>query len=1044
MNKHTHSNLIIAVKTIGAISSLFLLVTSTLAQNNDWENQDVTQINKEKPSATLFYDDSSNDVTMLNGIWNFVYYNDVSKVPVDAKPQEWNKIQVPAAWEMQGYGTPIYTNQIYPFDKNPPFIAGINGNPVGIYQTEFEVKESKDKEVYVYFGSVASAFYLWINDQKVGYSQDSWSPATFNISPYLKKGKNTLRMQVFRWSDGSYLEDQDGWRMSGIFRDVFLVEKQAVHIKDYFVKTDLKNEGAKLNLKIELSNKAKKNLKKYSLHVAVKEASGKTVVSKTLPANEVVEMTSEINNIEPWSNEIPNLYTLKLVLEKGKELTDQVISKIGFREVALSDKHELLLNGKPIIIKGVNVVEHDPIYGKYITKERMEQQVKLLKQYNINTIRTAHYPASPYLYKLCDEYGILVIDEANVESQGMKYKEESLAKDPRWKKAHVERLEAMMHRDKNHPSVIMWSFGNEAGNGVNMEAMQDAAKALDTSRPTHYHITDGKVSYDTYGGGIVKFGKPHTFGRYQSVDDMVYLGEQGTDRPYLLNEFAHSMGNSTGNLQEYVDAFERFPNLIGGCIWDWSDQALTKSTDGSYGVKIKDIEKAHRRCKTPGQDFYWAYGGSFGDKPNSGAFCINGLVLPDLTPLSKTEEVKKAYQEIAFTLKDFNKGIIEIKNKYHVTDLQIFNFEWILLKNGVKVSHSPFKVSLNGLSAKEITLPKWKSVNNNNNELVLQVSAKLNNHNKWAGIGHEIAYEEWVITPKNQQEIALPQQGKVSLKDYGTKVEVLTTTTACKISFDKKSGNLLKITKKGKEIIAGGMQLSFYRAPVDNDRSFRKMWKNFRPDSLISKVDTFKAEVVDGVAKLTIIKTHTSPNKNNGITTKEQFLITDGGLISTSLKVDYFEDNLPVSLPRIGYTAKLSNTYNQAQWYGKGPGSSYPDRKNAMRMGIYNAPIEKLFTNYIRPQANGNRSEVRWFEIDGHGMPINISSNKPFNFSLQKYDAAQLTKARFSYQLTENNYNLLHIDFEHGPVGNGSCGPRPMRKYLLRPVANEYKFITKL
>ncbi|GAA4814771.1 glycoside hydrolase family 2 TIM barrel-domain containing protein [Litoribaculum gwangyangense] len=1015
---------------------LFFLGTNLQAQNNDWENQYVTQINKEKPTATLFYDDSSDDVISLNGIWDFAYFDDVSKVPADAKPEKWNKIQVPAAWEMQGYGTPIYTNQIYPFDKNPPFIAGINGNPVGVYQTQFDISEIKDKQIYVHFGSVASAFYLWINDQKVGYSQDSWSPATFNISKYLKKGKNALRMQVFRWSDGSYLEDQDGWRMSGIFRDVFLVEKEAVHIKDYFAKTDLIAAGAKLDLKIDLSNNLGQKLKKYNIHMSLKDSDGKVIAQQEIHADAQVNLSSEFSSIKPWSNESPHLYTLDIQLKKGKELIDEVQSKIGFKEVALSDKNELLLNGKPFIIKGVNIVEHDPIHGKYITNDRMEKQIKLLKQYNINTIRTAHYPADPYLYKLCDEYGMLVIDEANVESQGMKYEEASLAKDASWEKAHLERLEAMMQRDKNHPSIILWSFGNEAGNGVNIEAMQRRAKEIDTSRPTHYHIIDGGVAYDTYGGGIIKFGKPNTFGRYQSVDDMEYLGKTGTDRPYLLNEFAHSMGNSTGNLQEYVDVFEKYPNLIGGCIWDWVDQGLTKSTSGLYGNKIEDENASHEQSKLPGTDFYWAYGGSFGDTPNSGRFCINGLVFPDLTPSSKTQEVKKAYQDIAFKLIDFKQGKIQISNKYHVTNLKSFDFEWLLLKNGEDIKRVPFEVDLLGLSKIDINLPDWKPETDSGGEYVLQISAMLKNEEKWASKGFEIAFEEWVMALQNQPELPLKSDSKVKVDEKNN--QLIITASEHLFSFNKEKGMLQKVIKNDEELISDGMALSFYRAPVDNDLSFKKDWGNFRPDSLACKVHSFDVEVLEGNVKLSIAKTYNSKNSRSGISTHEMFTISGDGAVLVALKVQYFGDDVPPSLPRIGYTAKLPKSYNEVNWYGKGPGSSYNDRKTGMRMGIYQASIDDLFTNYIKPQANGNRSEVRWLKV-GNQNPIEIKGANPINFSLQKYDAYQLAKARFSYQLKENEYHFLNIDLEHGPVGNGSCGPSPLQKYMVRPEAKIYQ-----
>jgi len=1013
-----------------------MLLNSFYAQNNDWENQHVTQINKEQPTATLYYDDSSKDVTSLNGTWNFTYYKDVSEVPKDAKPKAWETIKVPGTWEMQGYGTPIYTNQIYPFDKNPPFISGVNGNPVGIYQTEFDISEIKEKQVYINFGSVASAFYLWINDQKVGYSQDSWSPATFNISKYINKGRNTLRMQVFRWSDGSYLEDQDGWRMSGIFRDVFLVEKEAVHIRDYFAKTDLIAGGAKLNLKIDLSNNLGQKLKKYELHISVKDSDGKMIGEQEVPADAQVNLSSKFSNIKPWSNEVPHLYTLDIKLKNGKELIDEVQAKIGFRTVSLSDKNELLLNGKPFIIKGVNIVEHDPIHGKYITKERMEQQMKLLKQYNINTIRTAHYPADPYLYKLCDEYGMLVIDEANVESQGMKYEEASLAKDASWEKAHVERLEAMMQRDKNHPSIILWSFGNEAGNGVNIEAMQRKAKELDESRPTHYHIIDGGVSYDTYGGGIIKFGKPNTFGRYQSVDDMEYLGKNGTDKPYLLNEFAHSMGNSTGNLQEYVDVFEKYPNLIGGCIWDWVDQGLTKSTNGLYGNKIENVENAHEQAKQPGANYYWAFGGSFGDTPNSGSFCINGLVFPDLTTSSKTDEVKKAYQNIAFKLVDFDSGTIQIKNKYQVNNTEQFNFEWVLLKDGKEVKREPFNVNIEGLSENQIELPKWTPIQTDENEYVLQISASLKRETNWAKSGHEIAYEEWIISPKEPKTLNLENTKSITIKE--DKNEVILIGANHQFIFYKTSGNLVKLKKDDNIIVEGGMQLSFYRATIDNDRSFRRAWKTFRPNQLQSIVNSFTTEHEEGNVRITINKTFTASETSSGINTKEVFLIANNGEMLLDVSLDYFGDDVPPSLPRIGYTAKLPKSYNEVNWYGKGPGSSYNDRKTGMKMGIYSMTIDDMFTNYIKPQANGNRSEVRWLKV-GNQNPIEIKGGKPLHFSFQKYDAKTLAKARFSYQLKENKQNILNIDFEHGPVGNGSCGPWPLQKYLVKPEAKTYQ-----
>ncbi|GGZ87508.1 hypothetical protein GCM10007028_27120 [Algibacter mikhailovii] len=1011
--------------------------------NNDWENQLVTQQNKEKPHATLFYDASGKDVTSLNGVWDFAFYNYVSEIPSNSIPEKWDKIEVPAAWEMQGYGLPIYTNITYPFDKNPPFIGGENGNPVGIYQTEFKVDNIKDKEIYLRFESVSSAFYLWINDKKVGYSQDSWSPAEFNISDYINKGKNVLRMQVFRWCDGSYLEDQDGWRMSGIFRDVYLVEKSKVHIKDYFFTSDLNQNAASFGLEVDLNESDNRKLKNYKLGYELSDNNGKIISKNTESLNAFKSFSDALKDVNRWSNEFPNLYTLKIKLFHKNELIDSIKSKVGFREIAISEKNELLLNGQPFIVKGVNIVEHDPIYGKHIPKDRLEKQVKLLKRYNINTVRTSHYPATPYFYKLCDEYGILVIDEANVESHGMRYGTASLAKDPTWEQAHVERIEAMIHRDKNHPSVIFWSFGNEAGNGVNMVAMQQKAKEIDTSRPTHYHSSEAPISFDTYGGGIWKNGKRHSFGRYQSVNDMIYIGKMNLDKPFLLNEYAHAMGNSIGNLQEYVDVFEQYPNLIGGCLWDWVDQGITRHVDGSYGNKIADIERAHDGCAIPGSDYYWAYGGDFGDTPNDGNFCMNGVMMADLTPSSKSEEVKKAYQEMAFNLIDIESGKIEIKNKYHLTNTNSFDFVWTLLRNGKVQRQERFDLDIMGRSKKTVTLPSWESIKHNGDEYILQISAVLKESTSWANAGYEIAFEEWIIkSDASKKSLNLAFESNPETEASENKFIVGSANT--RIIFNKKSGNIESIFKNNNPIVEGGIALSFYRAPIDNDKFLVKSWNSVQLDSLIVKVDAFETEVINGNAIVTIRKTHKGNKRINYIKTVEEFRINNDAEIKNTLSIEFIGNNLPNTLPRIGYEVKLLNNYNRATWYGKGPGSSYRDRSTGMKMGIYSANINELFVNYAKPQSNGNRSEVRWLEIENLINRFKVSSTKPFNFSLQNYDIQDIINAKFTYQLKENQYSILHLDFEHGAIGNGSCGPMPMEKYLLKPSIKTYEMHIKL
>lgn len=1026
-----------------------LLFTLNANAQNDWENEQVTQINKEAPHATLFFDDTPKDIESLNGEWNFNRFANPNDVPEYSSIILRNKIQVPGAWQMQGFGHPIYTNIVYPFDANPPFIKGINGNPVGIYQRTFNIENIKDRTVYVRFESVASAFYLWMNDKKVGYSQDSWSPAEFNITEFLNEGENTIRLQVFRWSDGSYLEDQDGWRMSGIFRDVFLISKPRLHIRDYFVTTPLKaNNNADFNLKIAFAEAKKLSLKKYKFGYSLTDNEGKTIIKteekltlKDLSEEWDINIQKSIENVKLWSNEKPNLYKLHFYLKKKNRIIDEVHTNIGFREVKISDKNELLLNGKPILIKGVNIVEHDPIHGKYIPRKRIEKTVKLLKQNNINTVRTAHYPANPYFYKLCDKYGILVIDEANVESHGMRYGKNSPAKHANWQKAHVERMEAMVQRDKNHPCVIMWSFGNEAGYGINMHAMEKRTKEIDTTRFTHYHSTEGETVYDIYGGGIWKGGKKHNFGRYHSVSDLLYIANKGVDRPFLVNEYAHAMGNSVGNLQEYVDVFEKYPALIGGCIWDWSDQGITKGLNSNYGNKIKDIEKAHAECLKPSGEYFWAYGGDFGDKPNDGNFCMNGIMFADLTQTPKTAEVKKAYQDIAFKLKDKQKGIIEVTNKFLFTDLSEFAFSWQLLKNGKMIKEGSFSVELSGLKSKMLKIDNWSGNFNKDSEYILQLKAKTKKETKALKTGHIIAWDEFILQKANFDLNEITYEGEIGV-EKNTEEFVTITFFGGSLLFDKQKGEIVKLNKGNQTLVEGGFELSFARAYIDNDKikKMRKTWDAFDFHNLKTTVQKFEIVLVEDIAKVTIEKEHKAVGKEKGFSTSENFTISGNGIIDINLKINYIGSNEPFTLPRIGYEVKLDKSLTESSWYGKGPGSSYKDRNNGMQMGIYSANVDEHFVNYARPQENGNKSEVRWLKVfNNNNAGFSVKGNEVLNFSFRRYTTAQLNEAAHPFDLKENPFNVLNIDFEHGAVGNGSCGPMPMKKYFTSLKNDEYK-----
>ena len=1033
----------------------FMAFTVKTTALNDWENEQVTQINKEAPTSTFYYDDKPQNVALLNGEWNFNWYANPGDVPEFSEIKFENKIQVPGAWQMQGFGIPIYRNTEYPFDVNPPFIKGIYGNPVGIYERTFSVENIENKITYLRFESVSSAFYLWVNDQKVGYSQDSWSPAEFNITKYLQEGENTVRLQVFRWSDGSYLEDQDGWRMSGIFRDVFLISKPELHIRDFFVTTPLKaNNKADFNLRVNLLNAGNAIPKKLKWGYTLSDKEGKIVAEaeESLPLKDLseewdIKILENIENAELWSHEKPNLYKLHFYLKQKNEITDEFYANVGFREIKISDKKQLLLNGKPIIIKGVNVVEHDPIFGKHIPRKQIKRKVALLKQNNINAVRTAHYPADPYFYKLCDQYGILVINEANVESHGMQYGENSLAKKENWQKSHVERIEAMVMRDKNHPCVIMWSFGNEAGNGETMSAMNNRTKELDTTRPTHYHFADNPADYDVYGGGIRKFGEEHTFGRYQTVDDMIYLGELGLDKPYLLNEFAHAMGNAVGNLQEFVDAFEEYPALIGGCIWDWSDQGITKNVkSGDFGSKIIDIEKANAECLKPSGEYFWAYGGDFNDGPNNGNFVMNGIMFADLTETPKTVEVKKAYQNIAFKLKNAENATIEITNKFLFSDLSEFDFLWQLLENGNVIKSGTLNVNLPALQTQEFQINDWISEYKIGNEYFLQLKAKTKKDELWANAEHLVAWEELMLKKADFTLTPVENTGKVGIENDSDEL-VTITFSGGSLVFDKAKGELVKLTKEDKVLIDGGFTLSFARAYTDNDKAkkIRDLWNWINLHKLETKVLNFELVLADGKAKVIVEKELKAPEKAIGFRTSESFVISGNGTIDIDLKTAFTGKNNPFTLPRIGYEVQLNKNLSESTWYGKGPGSSYSDRKTGMQMGVYSANADEHFVNYPYPQENGNKADVRWVNVyDADKSGLAVKANRELNFSLRKFTTQQLHQAKHPHDLKENPFIILNIDFEQGPLGNGSCGTMPMQKYYAKINPEGYKLRIEL
>jgi len=1034
---------------------LMMLYFAALASEcfavNDWENPAVTEINKEPRRATFTPFDSvaaaSLDRTAspyfqdLNGVWKFHWSANPDERPTrffesEYDASKWDEIEVPSCWQMKGYGTPIYTNIEYPFEKNPPLIGGINGNPVGSYLRSFVLPSTwKHREVFVHFAGVDSAFYIWLNGERVGYSQGSRTPAEFNLTPYLKAGKNHLAVQVFRWCDGSYLEDQDGWRMSGIFRDVYLYCTPRTRIRDFFVTTDLDTayRDALLRTEVSLKHHAGSVSEPGEIEVILSDKK-RRVAATAVPlgrlapgAEKRVVLETPVANPRKWTHETPELYDLHVIRKRGGEIMEVVTCRVGFREVEVKGS-VLMLNGKPILFKGVNRVEHDPVHGKTVPRDALERDLHLMKQHNINCLRTAHYPHDTALYELCDELGILVIDEANVESHGMRYGAESLAKQPEWKAQHVERAMNMVERDKNHPSVVMWSHGNEAGNGENIVAMDDFCHTRDPSRPTHYHFQEGPRSCDVIGGGAL--GKKQN--RYLTVDLLEAQAKYEKDsRPYLLNEYAHAMGNAVGNLQEYMDAFERHEKLIGGCIWDWIDQGLAKT--GPDGKP------------------FFAYGGDFGDTPNDGNFCLNGLVFADRSVNAKTLETTKVYQDFKF---EWAGNGVKIVNKFVFIDSSGHAFFWSLWEDGVEIANGALAVDAIGPGDSTVTSlvldrEKWSP----DKEYLLNVSARMKEATPWADAGYEVAFEQFTLQPW-KFAAADPESGTAPEVEQTEKALIVSGADFA-VTFDRVRGEITRYVVNDVTLLNQGPRFSAARATIDNDRFDRPLLEIFfdMKDELEKfEVETLDDAVVIRVAKKQVGMTrppvpkpwkkepkkpfHSTPA---GYALVETYRIRADGRIAFDAEIKPF-GALPTAR-RIGYELMTAPGFEGFTWYGRGPHESYADRKTGARLGVYRGTVDEQFVNYPVPQENGNKADTRWMSlVNANGAGFRVAGDVPLDVSVRHYSTENMNTAAHPFELAKRTETIVNLDYRQGPLGNASCGAGPLKEYEITREPVRYGF----
>ncbi|MBP8606213.1 MAG: discoidin domain-containing protein [Phycisphaerae bacterium] len=1042
-----------------------VLVQLTKGNKHDWENESVIGWGKEParpygwsfaslksaaqayawttPKELIDTQAASDFVYPLNGSWHFYWVRHPDLRPADFyKPDydvsSWAKIPVPSNWELHGYGTPIYVNIRYPHAAAPPAVLGEvppyftafrQPNPVGCYRRTFTVPtEWKNKEVYIHFGGVSSAFYLWINGQKVGYSQDSRLPAEFRITDFLRPGDNTVAAEVYRWSDGSYLEDQDFWRLSGIYRDVFLFAAPSVQVWDYAIRCDLDDryQDAAVAVTAAIRNLSQTE-SQHKLRVHLAEPNGKSMPSVLCesdlipipPASQQsVTLKADVRNPRKWTAETPVLYTILLELCDASGQTLEVKAcKYGFREIAIQNSR-LYINGVPVLLKGVNRHEHDPDRGQAVEPAGMQRDADLMKQHNINAVRTSHYPNQPLWYDLCDLYGLYVIDEANVESHGMGYGEASLGHVPSWELAHTDRVARMVLRDQNHPSVIIWSLGNEAGPGRNFQACRNAVLAIDSTRPIHYERMNEVADIDSV--------------MYPSVEWLKQAGQNDSPKPLLMCEYAHAMGNAVGNLQEYWDVIESSRRLIGGCIWDWVDQGLRKYT----GFKRAD--------GTP--EWFFAYGGDFGDQPNDGNFCCNGLVGPDRHITSKLREVKKVYQYVKFSLGEVGADTIQVRlaNRYCFTPLDQFGGRWTLTEDGVPIAGGTFRppAAEPGQSA-DITLAVRQPRIFAGAHYYLTIVLEQTEKTLYADKGHIVACEQLRVPYQaaEMKPIRMDIAGQLTL--HQTADGIVAEGQSFTAAWDRRSGTLSSLVYNGREVLhcGRGPQLNVFRAFTDNDQWFKDDFIRAGLKELICTVRDMQVwQVSKNAVQIHIVTDCIAAGREGcGLMHTALFTVFGNGWIDVQNTIEPYGP-MPL-LPKVGVQMFIGSDYTTFTWLGRGPHESYVDRKRSADIGLYQGQVADQYEPYVRPQENGNKTDVRWAALtDSSGRGMMVITGGTYSVSAHHNTALDFDRAGHIHRVIPRSEIVLCIDAKHMGLGGASCGPAPMNQYRFTPESTQMHY----
>lgn len=1010
---------------LAAVTAIAATTVAAADVRPEWEDENVIGINKLPYRATPVLPSTRGaDVrwTSLDGKWRFRWSPNPDERPADFFSEGfdasgWDSIAVPGHWQLQGFGKPIYTNQPYPFACRPPYVTDTppadfysfsHRNPVGSYLREFTIDAPQPDSRYIlHFDGVESAMYVWLNGRPLGYSQNSAGPAEFDITDFLHAGRNRLAVEVYRWCDGSYLEDQDMWRLAGIFRSVGIWRRPDIHVSDYFIRPVLDGDmsGGDVVLAFEVANASGREAGGLSLEMSVSDADGK--YSEGLPLEAAApgdtlrgELRCTVAHPRLWSAETPWLYDVEIRLKRGARTVETLRYHTGFRRISI-DGRVFSINGRAVKLKGVNRHEFLPRTGRTVDEASMHTDLRMMKQANINMIRTSHYPDTPLFYELCDRYGFYVMDDANHESHGLGLGNKVLGDAPSWRAAHVDRAVSMVQRDKNHPCVIIWSMGNEGGSGANLRAMREATLAIDDSRPV-YSDTDRSIS-DIYDEG------------YLSPSAYADLARRVIDRPVFMREYAYAMGNATGNLREYRDVFYSDLGIIGGAIWEWTDKALI----GRRGSRDCDL-RGKPAMQGPAEDEYWAIGGDFGDMPNDANFGVDGLLGADRVPHPGYYEVRKVYQNLNFSLADSVPSRVAVSSTYDFLDASAFDYvaEWAVEGKRLTRDTVPLVDGMLAVPRLPAAAPRG--------ERSLSVRAVLREPAIWADRGFAVACEQFLFGSH-----LMPQSGRdADISVARTDSTATLTAGDCRLCFDLRDGALTGWTEAGRQFLVRPLEPYFWKPAndVQQHNGYRERLGIWKDAAAGRRVDSFDVVRADSAVSLSFSMSLPAVDARLGI----DYTFRRDGSLTVACSYTPGCDSVAL-MPKFGFRAGLAAVCDDVGWYGRGEHENYPDRKSSAPVGLYRASVADLAPDYVMAQDHGCRSDVRRLALrDSAGRGLCFASTTPFCFRAWRYDEDDIERARHRYELPARDFINVNIDAAiHGVGGNDGWGARTEPQYTI-------------